>query len=61
MYHVETPLITVDELCEALMIGKNAAYRLLAEGQIKCFRLGRIWKIPRASLEAYIQEQSRLT
>ena len=60
MYHDETTLITVEELCGALMIGKNAAYRLLAEGKIKCFRLGRIWKIPRESLAAYIREQSKL-
>ena len=52
-----TVLITVEEVCEALMIGKNAAYRLLAEGKIKGFRVGRIWKIPRISLNRYIQEQ----
>ena len=50
-------LITVEEVCESLMIGKNAAYRLLAEGKIKGFRVGRIWKIPRISLNRYIQEQ----
>ena len=50
-------LITVEEVCEALMVGKNAVYRLLAEGELKGFRLGRIWKIPRASLNAYIREQ----
>ncbi len=53
-------LITVDELCEALMIGKSVAYRLLAEGKIKSFRLGRIWKIPRQSLNEYICEQSHM-
>ncbi len=52
-----TSLMTVDEVCEALMIGKNAAYRLLAEGKIKSFRVGRIWKIPRGSLNRYIREQ----
>ncbi|MBQ7479240.1 MAG: helix-turn-helix domain-containing protein [Selenomonadaceae bacterium] len=52
-----TALITVEEVCETLMIGKNAAYRLLAEGKIKGFRVGRIWKIPRISLNRYIQEQ----
>lgn len=50
-------LITVDELCEFLMIGKNAAYHLLQSGKIKCFRIGRIWKIPRESLDKYIREQ----
>ena len=50
-------LITVEDVCESLMIGKNAAYRLLAEGKIKGFRVGRIWKIPRISLNRYICEQ----
>ena len=52
-----TALMTVEDVCEVLMIGKNAAYRLLAEGKIKGFRVGRIWKIPRISLNRYIQEQ----
>ena len=54
----EISLLTVEDLCEALLIGKNAAYRLLAEGKIKSFRIGHIWKIPRESLYAYIREQS---
>ncbi len=51
-------LITVDQLCELLLIGKNAAYQLLSSGQIKCFRINRIWKIPRVSVVKYIQDQS---
>ena len=39
-----SPLITIDELCELLMIGRNAAYKLLTSGKIKSFRIGRIWK-----------------
>lgn len=53
-----TTLITVEELCDLLMIGRNAAYRLLNSGKIKCFRINRVWKIPRASVNKYIQEQS---
>ena len=53
-------LITVDELCEELMIGRNAAYSLLASNQIKGFRIGRIWKIPRESISRYIKEQSKI-
>ena len=59
MENASEHLITVDELCEALMIGKNAAYNLLTVGKIKSFRLGRIWKIPRSSLDRYIREQSQ--
>ena len=45
-----TTLITVDELCELLMIGRNAAYQLLNSGKIKCFRINRIWKFLRMIL-----------
>ena len=57
MQNVEQPLMTLEELCDALMIGKNAAYRLLIEGKIKAFRIGRIWKIPRDSLQDYLKNK----
>ena len=60
MNNFDSPLITVEELCELLMIGKNAAYKLLTSGELKGFRIGRIWKIPRQSLDLYIHEQSNL-
>ena len=52
-------LITVDELCEILMIGKNMAYRLLNAGEIQCFKISREWKIPRNSVYEYIQRQCK--
>ncbi len=55
-----SPLITIEELCEVLMIGRNAAYKLLTSGKIKSFRIGRVWKIPRDSIQTYIMEQSNL-
>ena len=53
-------LLTVEELCDTLMIGKNAAYQLLASGKIKCFRINRIWKLPKISVNEYILHQSNL-
>lgn len=50
-------LITVDELCDMLMIGKNMAYRLLNSGEIASFKISREWKIPRQSVYQYIQKQ----
>ena len=50
-------LITVDELCEILLISRSVAYQLLSSGQIKCFRINRKWKIPRSSVYQYIAEQ----
>lgn len=47
-------LVTIDELCEILMIGKNTAYNLLKSGAIKSFKINRVWKIPRSSIDEYI-------
>ena len=40
-------VLTVNELCEILMIGKNSAYALLGTHKIAAFRIGRCWKIPK--------------
>lgn len=47
-------LISIDDVCDALNIGKNTAYDLLKSGEIKSFRIGRVWKIPKASMQEYI-------
>lgn len=51
-------LITIEDLCEILSIGKNTAYRLLKNREISAFRIGRIWKIPRKSVSDYICNKS---
>lgn len=60
MENTSESLVTIEDLCEELMIGRNAAYSLLASNQIKGFRIGRIWKIPRESIRQYIREQSKM-
>jgi len=60
MFNEYNDLVTVEDLCEMLSIGKNAAYTLLASGDLKCFRLKRVWKIPKQSVIEYIKQQSKL-
>jgi len=50
----ESDILTVDDLCEVLRIGKNAAYKLINSGKIKCYRMNRVWKIPKVSVIDYI-------
>lgn len=52
-------IITIDELCDILMIGKNLAYRLLTEKKIKAFRIGKKWRIPKSSVEQFILDGTR--
>ena len=51
-------MISIDDLCEMLAIGKNTAYHLLKTNQIRAFKIGRIWKIPRESVSEYVITQS---
>lgn len=53
-------IITIDELCELLMIGRTTAYKLLRSGEVKAFKIGKVWKISRAALERYIKQRSSL-
>lgn len=43
MGHDINQLLTVEEVCGILNIGPNAAYRLLNSGELKAFRIGRVW------------------
>ena len=47
-------VLTVADVAELLFIGKNTTYELLNSGELKGFRIGRGWRIPRENLEEYI-------
>lgn len=53
-------IMTVFDVAEALGIGKNRVYELMEAGELKAFRIGRIWKIPKRSVETYILEKANL-
>jgi excisionase family DNA binding protein len=60
MFNQYDDLVKVEDLCEMLSIGKNAAYKLLLSGQLKAFRYNRVWKIPKQAVIEYIMKQSKL-
>ncbi len=55
MFNEYSDIITVDELCEMLRIGRNKAYDLLRNGEIKAFRSGRLWIISKQAVEEYVK------
>ena len=55
----EDHILSMDEFCKLLDIGKNVAYNLLNTGQVKAFRLGRLWRIPKSSVETFVQERMK--
>ena len=54
MLNEYSEILTVEDVMEILNIGKNAAYDLFRNGEIKCFRLKNRWKIPKQAIIDYI-------
>lgn len=55
-----TELLTCEEATEILRCGYNTLSRLLKDGSLHAFKVGRIWKIPVGGIETYIRTQSKL-
>lgn len=53
-------VMTVDEVCEAIRIGKNNLYRLLENKQLRGYRNGRVWRIPKEAVIEFIRTQSHM-
>ncbi len=54
-------VLTTEEACEALRIGYNSLYSLLNSGKLKGYRCGRIWRIPKISIESFIVNSANLS
>lgn len=61
MYNDSLELITIDDMCEILLIGRNSAYDLLNTGKIKAFKIGSHWKLTREAVEEFIRNESHLS
>ncbi|MCM1231667.1 MAG: helix-turn-helix domain-containing protein [Ruminococcus flavefaciens] len=48
-------IMKFEEVMEYLNIGKSTLYNLLRNGEIRSFKIGKVWKIPRSAIEEYIK------
>lgn len=48
-------VMSIDEMCRALSIGKKTGYKLLQTGQIRFLKIGRAYLIPKINLLEYLQ------
>lgn len=60
MFDEYSDILTVDEACEVLRIGHNAFYELVNSGKLKAYKNGRVWRIPKLSIQQYIRESAKL-
>ena len=54
MFNDDYEILTIDEVMDYLNTGRNSVYKLLISGKLKGFRIGRVWKIPKKSLDKYV-------
>jgi len=51
-------VLSTDEVCEILFIGKNTLYKLLKSKQLIGYRIGKNWKITRQAVINFINEKT---
>ncbi len=49
-------LLSVKDVQKALRVGRSTAYKLLESGELKSFRIGAIYRIPKPYLMEYIRK-----
>lgn len=50
-------VVNIHQLMEMLQVGRTTAYKLIADGTIKSFRLRKNYKIPKVNIINYIMEE----
>lgn len=54
MFENYDDVVSVEDLMEILDVGKNNAYKLLKSGEIKSFKIGKVYKIPKICIQEYV-------
>ena len=54
MFRNYPDVLSIEEMCAALNIGKNTAYQLIKDGDLKSIRIGKVHKIPKVWLVEYV-------
>ena len=57
----EKEILTVVEVSEWLRIPKSTMYKLCADAQIPCLKIGKHWRFRREAVRTWFQKQSGLT
>ena len=57
MFETFDDILTIEEVAEALKIGTSQAYKIVRSGNLKAYKEGKDWKIPKVSLVNYIEKR----
>lgn len=54
MFELYDDILTITDIAEILKIGNTQAYKIVRSGQLKGYKEGKDWKIPKSCLIEYI-------
>ncbi len=57
MFELYDDILTITDVAEILKIGTTQAYKIVRSGELKGFKEGKDWKIPKSSLANYIKQR----
>ena len=60
MFEQYDDILTIEEVAEILKIGMTQAYRIVRSGDLKGYKEGKNWKIPKQALKEYVISRSHL-
>ena len=55
---VEPLVVSVREASRALGVGRDATYQLIREGRLRAIHVGRVIRIPRTELVAFVEREA---
>lgn len=55
---MEEKLLSVDEICEYLGIGRDTVYKWIAGKRLPAYRLGRLWKFKKKEVDRWLESCS---
>jgi excisionase family DNA binding protein len=53
---IDKLLLTISEAASALHIGRSKLYELIASGELEVVHIGRSVRVPRAAIEAFVEQ-----
>ena len=59
MFNDYYDMVTMEEMCEMLRIGRSKAYELLRAGEVEGFKKGRVWMIPKQAIIDFVENSRR--
>jgi excisionase family DNA binding protein len=58
--HAETvpDMLSLQDLCQQLKVGRRSVMRLIREGQLRCYRIGKRYRFAASEVQHYLEQSS---